>query len=171
MADFGTDFEPGLVAALAAGLSVREAAVAAGMAERTAYRRLADPGFKAAVSAARGAMLDRAVGKLAETSTHAADCLAALLTSDDDRVRLAAARSILELGPKLREATELADRVAAAETALRDIRTAEGQEGCLPIGARLGIDRNHATRVQIVERDDWYGNDAHQLALAKEAEA
>ena len=61
-----------LIAALAGGATVQAAAEQTGMAERTVYRRLEDPAFKARVSEARSEMLSRAVGNLADCSTAAA---------------------------------------------------------------------------------------------------
>ena len=66
----------------------------------------------------RGQVLDRAVGKLSEASTAAADTLRALLDADSETVRLGAGRSILELGARLREALELEARLAALEQKL-----------------------------------------------------
>src|SRR5204863_65773 len=61
-----------LVAALAAGSTIRDAAKTAGVAERTVYRRLEDPGFRQRVNNARAELIAHAVGKLAEASTAAA---------------------------------------------------------------------------------------------------
>src|SRR5262245_9420848 len=55
-----------LVLALAGGLTVRDAAHAAGVGERTATRRLADPDFRRRVSHVRAEMVERALGKMAE---------------------------------------------------------------------------------------------------------
>lgn len=104
-----------LVLLLAAGRSVKEAADGADVGERTAYRRLADPSFRCRVSEARGEMVTRAIGKLADASTAAVDTLQALLAADAENVRLGAAKAILELGAKLREAVELGERLAALE--------------------------------------------------------
>jgi hypothetical protein len=78
-----------LVAALAGGSSVREAAEQARVAERTVYRRLEDPDFKTQVSAARSELLAGAVGHLADYSTEAATTLRGLLGG---RVRIRPAR-------------------------------------------------------------------------------
>ncbi len=101
--------------ALARGVAVKTAAQAAGVSERTASRRLADPEFRRAVSAARAALLDRAIGQLADASSDAAEVLKGLLNVADPRIRVRAATSILELAPKLRESAELEERVAELE--------------------------------------------------------
>jgi len=106
-----------LIAGLAAGAKVEDAARSAGMSGRTAYRRLEDPAFRRRVSEARGQALERALGRLADTSGAAAETLAALLSAESETARLGAARSILELGSKLRESAELEARIAALEAA------------------------------------------------------
>jgi hypothetical protein len=49
---------------------------------------------------------------------EAAATVRGLLTAESESVRLAAARTILEFGPKLREAVEVEDRLAAVEAQL-----------------------------------------------------
>src|SRR5262249_9159780 len=78
------------------------AARQANLAPRTAYRRLAQPGFRREVDGLRADMVGQALGRLTEGMTAAADTLRALLSARSESVRLAAARSILELGPRLR---------------------------------------------------------------------
>lgn len=105
---------------LAAGKTLRDAAAAAGIGERTATRRWADPDFRRAVSRVRGDMLGRAAGELADGMAAAAKALRELLNCESPAARLGAARSLLELGMKAREALDLDDRVRALED-----RTAE----------------------------------------------
>jgi hypothetical protein len=100
---------------LAAGQTVAEAAQSARISERTVYRRLEDSLFRRRVSTLRGEMVARATGRLADESSKAVATLAALLSAESESVRLGAARSILELGTKLREATEIEQRLAALE--------------------------------------------------------
>jgi HEAT repeat protein len=109
-----------LVTALAAGATVEAAAKTAGVSERTAYRRLDDPAFRQGVINARAEMVSRAVARLSATSTLAADTLRKLLDARSETVRLGAARAILELGSKLRESEDLAERVRALEERLGD---------------------------------------------------
>jgi hypothetical protein len=105
-----------LIAALAGGATVQDAAKAAGVSPRTAHRRLDDRAFKIRVQAARAELVEHAVGILAKASTAAAVTLAQLLDKNiAPSTRLAAARAILELGSKLRETQELGDRIAALE--------------------------------------------------------
>jgi hypothetical protein len=107
-----------LLLGLATGLSVPAAAQRAGVSERTAYRRLDDPGFRRRISETRTALFTEAVGRLAALAGKAADALGELLTSDRGLVKLQAAKGVLELGPKLREAGEVAERLDALERRL-----------------------------------------------------
>jgi AcrR family transcriptional regulator len=104
-----------LILALVAGMSVSKAAERAGVGERTVYRRLADADFRQAVSEARGRLFDAALGKLANIATKAAGTLERLMDSDKPSVALGAAKAALELGPRLRELTELEDRLSRLE--------------------------------------------------------
>ena len=105
--------------ALVGGATIENAAHAAGISRRTAHRRLKEPRFQDRLRAIRGDMVQRAAGTLAAASSEA---VKTLLTLQEDAnpgsVRLGAARAILELGSKLRESTDLADRIAALEAQL-----------------------------------------------------
>jgi hypothetical protein len=104
-----------LLLALASGQTVRDAARIAGIGERTATRRLAEPDFRRRIAELRGEMVGRALGKMADGMTAAADTLRQLLTASSDTVKLGASRALLELAVKLREAVELEERVTALE--------------------------------------------------------
>ena len=115
-----------LLTELAAGGTVEAAAKAAGVSEATAYRRLREPDFRRQVTAARDEMVARSVARLSATSTLAADCLRELLKARSETVRLGAARAVIELGARLREQEDLAERVRALEERLT--AGAEGKE-------------------------------------------
>ncbi|HEY1378985.1 MAG TPA: hypothetical protein VGF55_19445 [Gemmataceae bacterium] len=104
-----------LAVALAAGRTVRDAATAAGVGERTATRRTADPAFQRRVVALRGEMVKAALGRMTDGMTEAADTLRALLHATSESVRLGAARALVELACKLRESADLAERVEVLE--------------------------------------------------------
>ena len=114
-----------LVAALAGGATVQEAARSARVSESTVYRRLNDAVFHQRVAQARSEMLTRAVGTLARVAAAAATTLALLLKADSESVRLGAARTVLELATKLRESEELERRIALLE----ERTAATGQQG------------------------------------------
>lgn len=101
--------------ALASGQTLRDAANAAGIGERTATRRLADPAFRRRVDELRGEMVRRALGKMADGMADAADRLRQLLAARSEAVQLGACRALLELGVKLRENVELEQRLTDLE--------------------------------------------------------
>ena len=104
-----------LLSALAAGGPIEQAASAAGVSQRTVYRRLAEPGFRARLAASRDQLVVEALGELAASATEAAATLRRLLWARDERVQLGAARVLLDQLLRMRETVELAERVAALE--------------------------------------------------------
>jgi hypothetical protein len=85
-----------LILSLAAGGSIPYAAQAAGCSESTVRRRLSDPAFRARIGAMRGELIAAAVGRLAMLGRKAADKLNELLDDADNKIRLGAARSVLQ---------------------------------------------------------------------------
>ena len=104
-----------LVTALAAGQSIAAAAKAAGMGERTAYRYVDHPDVKARIRAARAALFERSLGRLADTTLTAVEALAELLATENESIRLRAAVAVLDHAVKLRESDDLARRLAELE--------------------------------------------------------
>ena len=96
-----------LAVALAAGLSVSEAAQRAGLSERTVYRRLHGAKFQRRLAATRNELITRALGELAASASHAVSTIGELLDSSDERVRLQAARALLDQLLRLRDAVTL----------------------------------------------------------------
>ena len=108
--------DTGLIVSLACGASVETAAQKAGLSARTVYRRLADPQFQAQVNDVRADMLRRAAAMLTAAGMAAIKTFTSLQESaQSESVRLGAARSIIELGCKLREMVELTERMAQLE--------------------------------------------------------
>jgi hypothetical protein len=122
MAGNGRKNADALALALAAGESVTEAAVKAGMAERTAYRRLKDPAFRQSIQALRAEMIGQALGRMAASMTEAVDSLRVCLKSSTASVRLGASRSLLAFGIKLQENIEIEGRMTELETNLKQLR-------------------------------------------------
>ena len=113
--DRPTRDEP-LLLALARGLSVRDSASEAGLSEATAFRRLRDATFVAELNRLRGELWSATLGKLTAASGKAVDRLVTLVDdADSDSVRLSACKSILELGTKLRDSIEFAQRLEFLE--------------------------------------------------------
>jgi hypothetical protein len=108
-----------LVLSLASGLTVAAAARQCRLSTRTIYRRLADESFRRRLQEVRADMVQRAAGALSAAATKAVRTLVALQEpSVPPPVRLGAARAVLEIGARLREATELEERLAALEAQL-----------------------------------------------------
>ena len=102
--------------ALACGATVAQAAHKAGVSERTVYRRLKDPAFAEKLQMTRAELVQRACGLLTAGSLEAVRALVELLRPDSPpNARLGAARATLEMGQKLREATEFEARLRAVE--------------------------------------------------------
>jgi hypothetical protein len=80
---------------------------------------LQDAGFRQQLDTARQQTLQAAIDLLGKASAAAAATLVDLMARDKPpSARLGAARAILELGSKLREAQELEERLSALEVAL-----------------------------------------------------
>ena len=111
--------EDALLLALACGASVDQAARQCGLSVRTVYRRLAEADFRRRLQALRADLVQRTAGALTAAATEAVRTLLELQKpSAPPAVRLGAARSVLELGLKLREAADLEERLAALEESL-----------------------------------------------------
>jgi DNA-binding NarL/FixJ family response regulator len=108
-----------LAVALATGATVKAAARKAGVSERTVYRRLSRPRFRAVVRQLREQMTSEAIGTLTREMNTAAIMLKKLLKAGKDETRLRAARAIIELAIRAREHADLEQRVAELEEAVR----------------------------------------------------
>jgi len=109
-----------LVTLLASGVTRQQAAQSAGVGERTVYRRLEDPAFRAKIEEARADMLARTSAMLTAAGAAAAGTLVRLLRAESDAIKLAAAVRIIELGVRLRESEQFESRLAALEAQLGD---------------------------------------------------
>ncbi len=109
-----------LAAALASGAKIVEAAEAAGVSERTAHRRLADPAFRQRVENARRDHVQHVADKLATLGDQALDTLAELLGAPrvPAAVRCRAAVAVLDQTLRWREQADVEERLAAVEEAL-----------------------------------------------------
>jgi len=104
---------------LAAGRGTAQAAAGLGVSRRTILRWSKAREFAARVTDLRAGLCKRSGGVLARCTTHAASRLGRLLESEDDRVALGAARSVLGLTKTLQEAVEFEQRLASIEQQLR----------------------------------------------------
>ena len=114
--------EQALLSALAFGATVAHAARKAGLGERTVYRRLADPAFRARLEQTRREALVRTAGMLTGAALGAVKTLVDLHqdVSVPAAVRRGAARDVLEMNVKYRDAAEIEQRVAALEDRLAE---------------------------------------------------
>jgi hypothetical protein len=101
---------------VAAGLSLSGAARNAKIAVPTAKRWSATlPAFRRRVQELRSEMTSQALGRMAAGMSEAADVLRGLLAAEGESIRLGAARCLLDMGLKMREAVELESRLAELE--------------------------------------------------------
>jgi transcriptional regulator with XRE-family HTH domain len=100
---------------LATGSTQREAAEASGVEPITITRWLRKAGFRQRISQLQSDIVKEALGKLVASTTSAAETLARLLGSKDERVSLEAARSVLTHFLKVREQTEMTERIDELE--------------------------------------------------------
>jgi hypothetical protein len=108
-----------LLVALACGATVEAAARQAGVSESTAYRRLADRDFRRRLQGVRADFVQRTAGTMTAAATEAVRTLLELLKpAAPPPVRLGAAKAVLEIGLKVREAAELEERMTALEQRL-----------------------------------------------------
>lgn len=108
-----------VIAALAAGLTIRETAQQTGVSEGTIYRWRRKPDFTKAVESARSELISNTVGRLSDSATAAVAVLRRLLSEDTPpSVRLGAARAILEMASRYRESEELERRLTVLEEAV-----------------------------------------------------
>ena len=118
---------------IASGMTSGEAAKVAKVSERTVASRLNDAGFNKLVRKHRRTMTDRAVGMLSEGMTQSAQVLIAALKSENERVRIKAARDVIELRLKVADLSRLQDRLADLERRLE-------ASGTLKANAQLSRD-------------------------------
>jgi hypothetical protein len=128
-----------LVTALAAGGSLAAVAAHAGCSERTVYRRLQEPEFKARVQQARADMVGQAVGQLSALGGMATQALQGLLKDQAGAVRLGAARTVLEYLFRSAHVDALARLVEQLQEELERVRRDRehprvGTNGAVPVG-------------------------------------
>jgi hypothetical protein len=117
-----------LLLALACGATVDAAARQCGISERTIYRRLEDAEFKKRLQRVRADMVGRSAWMLTGAAGEAIRTLLTLQKDSTPAVRLGAARTILEMGLKIRQMVDLEQRMAELEelVAARDHSPAAG---------------------------------------------
>jgi hypothetical protein len=101
--------------------SIREAATASQVGERTLYAWLKEPVFAEAYRQARKEAVSRALGRLQQVAAAAVDTLHAVTTDTEAPApaRVNAAKIILELAVKAVELEDLEQRLSAVEALSR----------------------------------------------------
>src|SRR5262245_33483921 len=110
-----------LLQALACGGTVQNAACKAGVSERTAYRRLADPEFCKQLQQLRLEMVQRTAAMLTGAGMSSVKTLVDLQqdVAAPPGVRRRAARDVLEMGMKLRENADWEARLVGLEEQIK----------------------------------------------------
>jgi hypothetical protein len=105
------------IAALLSRPTIEAAAKAVGIAEVTLRRWLKDSGFRAEYLQARRLAMEQATSQLQQLSSAAANALKAVIedTSAPHSARVAAARTVFDLGYRGVEIEDLAERIGALE--------------------------------------------------------
>src|SRR5437868_10591189 len=105
-----------LLLALACGATVEAAARQLSVNESTVYRRLAAPAFRERLHKLRSDMVQRSAGMLTAAAMEAVRTLLDLQQKAAPApapVRLGAARAVLEIGIKMRELSDIQERIEA----------------------------------------------------------
>ncbi len=109
-----------LLLSLACGATAEVAAQKGGVSVSTVYRRMNDPKFVKKLKEVRSEMMQRATAMLTAAALEAVKTLLDLQAKNaPPATRLGAARSILELGNKLRHELELTARIEALEQQMK----------------------------------------------------
>ncbi len=119
-----------LLQALACGATIENAALKAGLGQRTVYRRLAQPEFRERLGRLRAEMIERTAGMLTGAAMGSVKTLVDLQQNQEisPAVRRSAARDVLELGIRFREAADVEGRLALVEELLAKARQGVQEE-------------------------------------------
>jgi hypothetical protein len=116
-----------MLLALACGATSEMAAAKAGVSQRTCTSRLATPEFRQRLAQLKSDIMQRAADNI---SAAAGEAVRTLMELQDKKqrpmIRLRASTAILEIGIKLREATDLEQRLLALEQRINENAWAEG---------------------------------------------
>jgi hypothetical protein len=119
-----------LLAALLAEPTVARAAKQAGISERTAYRTLADPAFKAEYRDARRQVVAQVGTLLQQSATDAVEVLKEVMKDKDllPTARVSAAKAILDAAFRSSELDDLAADVAALQEVVNQLQSAAARK-------------------------------------------
>ncbi|HEV2125560.1 MAG TPA: hypothetical protein VGW38_22640 [Chloroflexota bacterium] len=105
------------ITALLSSPTIREAAEAAGVTERTIHRYMQEPAFQAALREAEGRAIDDAVRQLVGLASDAIETLRMILANPkvSPSVRLRAAAGVLDFMMRMREVRNVEQRLSRLE--------------------------------------------------------
>ena len=119
MSRFDTSEKDSLLATtLASGSSAVDAAGQLNISIATVKRRLADPDFRRQVADLRAEMVSDALGYMSDNLTRAARSVTGLLDAPEPHIRLRAARILLSLTLRVRDAVDVDARIHDLEEEL-----------------------------------------------------
>jgi hypothetical protein len=148
-----------LVLALACGATVETAALQSGLSVRTVYLRLKDPEFRRRIAEVSSDTVRRTTGALTAAAMQSVQTLLELLKPNyPGNVRLGAARTVLELGLKFREETDLREQITEVKELLINGKTSSAVPSLPTPGVPDG-DGEAAEREPTQEPDLSGGND------------
>lgn len=101
-----------LASLIATGMPVKYAAKEAGLSRSTAARWVKIPAFVGMVDRLKNRAVSEAVANLSSSMSKAATKLGALVDSADEKISLAAAKSLLEMALKARREEETDRKIA-----------------------------------------------------------
>lgn len=108
-----------LVAAIASGVSQKRAAELAGMSERTASRRMAEPAVRDALAVERTRLASEIADALQGSMRAGTGRMWQIIANGNDRDAAAAWRAVSAEARAWREAAWVADRLDALEVAMK----------------------------------------------------
>jgi hypothetical protein len=120
-----------LVSALLAKPTIKAAAESIGISEKTARNWLADPTFLKAYRSQRRQLVEGATARVQAAMSTAVDTLLELVESDNERLRLEAAKFLFEHGREALDKDDVLERLEALEARLFGPQAAASTNGAL----------------------------------------
>ncbi len=113
------------IEALAGGTTNEQAAIYAGVTERTIYKWHIDPAFSQALTDASGVILSDTIRALTASAVSAVETLKTIAEDKAEKgsTRVSAARAILDSTIRLKEIIEFEKRITALERAIDEVKT------------------------------------------------
>ena len=114
---------------IARGTSIVKAAKKVGISETTGYRWARKPEVVKSIAEVRSTVLQTASQRMMNLAGKAVATLEALLGSDDDKIRLSAAKAVIDGTAKMRQLAELEQELEQIRKIVMVIRQDRNQRG------------------------------------------